>query len=241
MGDFTFLSLAGVIMSLEIRNILNGFAQFVFLAFLVTLPIITLSIDFIYLKQGLSENSMTEYLQEILLLLTTLSFAYTAYKDPSTRHFCVLLTGFFACMFIRELDGLFDLIFHGFWVIPATLVALFSIIFALRNKQQALSTFSCFVQSRHFITLNLGMALLLVFSRLFGIGELWEGILGSNYDRIVKRVAEEGLEVLGYTIIFYSAMGYLFSFLAWSKQAEGDNYSDFIEQKNLSLNQRSSR
>ena len=33
MGDFTFLSLAGVIMSLEIRNILNGFAQFVFLAF----------------------------------------------------------------------------------------------------------------------------------------------------------------------------------------------------------------
>ena len=58
------------------------------------------------------------------------------------------------------------------------------------------------------------MALLLVFSRIFGMGDLWQGILGLNYERIIKRVVEEGLEVLGYTVIFYAAMGYLKSFLA---------------------------
>jgi len=211
-------------MSSDLRIILKGIQQFLLLSFLVTLPIFTIFYDLIYtqqnllnLEQGLSEYSMTEYLQESLLFFTTLSFAYTAYKSAEIRHFCVLVTGFFACMLIRELDGFLDNIRHGFWVYPATLVALFSIIYALKAPDKTINAFAKFVQSRHFVTLNIGMTLLLVFSRIFGIGELWQGILGPDYERIIKRVVEEGLEVLGYTIIFYAAMGYLNSFLVCRK------------------------
>ncbi len=208
-------------MSSDLRIILKGLQQFLLLSLLVTLPILALAFDLIYMQhgvinldQGISESSATELLQETLLFCTTLSFAYTAYKDPSVRHFSVLITGFFACMLIREFDGLLDTIQHGFWVYPATLVALFSIIHALKAPDKTLSAFAKFVQSRHFISLSIGMTLLLVFSRIFGMGDLWQGILGPDYERIIKRVVEEGLEVLGYTVIFYAAMGYLKSFLA---------------------------
>ncbi|MGO2497498.1 MAG: hypothetical protein ACTH6I_05700 [Vibrio litoralis] len=73
------------------------------------------------------------------------------------------------------------------------------------------------------------MALLLVFSRLFGMGHFWQGILGPDYDRVIKRVVEEGLEVLAYVVIFYSAIGYLQGFLAWRKyRLVDENYAQFI-------------
>ena len=205
-------------MSSDIRIILKGFQQFLLLSFLAILPILTLSYDLIYTHhQGISEYSMTEYLQEILLLCTILIFSYIAYKERSVRHFAVLLAGFFCCLLIRELDALLDKIQHGFWVYPATLVALLSIGYALRELSETLRTFSKFVEHKHFITLNIGMVMLLVFSRIFGMGDLWQGILGEDYDRLVKRVVEEGLEVLGYTIICYSAIGYLDAFLSERK------------------------
>lgn len=216
-------------MSTDIRFILKGLGLFLLLAVLVTLPTATLSYDLIYLKHGIGEESLTEYFQEVILLLTALSFAYITYKESSTRHFCALVTGFFTCMFIRELDGLFDNVFHGFWIIPALLVTIIATLYASKNTKQAIHTFAHFTQSPHFISLCLGMALLLVFSRLFGMGHFWEGILGSNYDRTVKRVAEEGLEVLAYIVLFYSAVGYLQSFLTWRKyRIDGESYSDYI-------------
>ncbi|GLT15191.1 hypothetical protein [Vibrio algivorus] len=220
-------------MSTDIRFIFKGFGQFLLLALLVTLPIATLSYDLIYLKHGITETSLTEYFQELILLLSSLSFAYIAYKEPSTRHFCTLAAGFFGCMFIRELDGLFDLVFHGFWIVPALFLAAACMIFASRNIKQTIHTFSHFTQSRHFFSLCLGMSLLLVFSRLFGMGHFWQGILGPEYDRTIRRVTEEGLEVLGYTIIFYSSLGYLQSFLTWRKYRLNDeSYSEFIGKRN---------
>ena len=223
-------------MSNDIQNILKGFGQFLLLALLVTLPVVTLSYDLIYLKQGIGETSLTEYFQELILLLSALSFAYTAYQEPSIRHFCTLVAGFFGCMFIRELDGLLDLVFHGFWIIPVLILTAACVIYASRNIKQTIHTFSHFTQSSHFFSLCIGMALLLVFSRLFGMGHFWLGILGPEYDRTIKRVVEEGIEVLGYTIIFYSSLGYLQSFLTWRKYSlKDENYSEFINKRNQFL------
>lgn len=229
-------------MSNDIRWVLKGLGQFFFLAVLVSLPVVTLSYDLIYAKHGLVESSMTEYFQETLLFLTVLSFAYTAKKESSTRHFCVLVTGFFTCMLIREFDGVFDQIMHGFWVYPALLVTIVSIVYASREIRQTIHTFAHFTLSRHFFSLCLGMTLLLVFSRLFGMGKFWHGILGTDdYNRMINRVVEEGLEVLGYTIIFYSSVGYLQSFLAWRKhRLEDENYSDFISKRTQFFTNRTS-
>lgn len=229
-------------MHTDVRLILNGFGQFFFLALLVTLPVLTIGYDLIYLDNGLSESSVTEFLQAIVLFLSASSFYFIAYKEPSTRHFCVLVAGFFTCMLIREFDEFLDAIVHGFWVYPALLVALGSILFAARNAKQTIHTFAYFTQSRHFVSLCLGMALLLVFSRLFGMGEFWKGIMGPEYLRIVKLTAEESLEMLGYIVIFYAVVGYLQSFLSWRKyRIEGESYSEFIGKRNQFFAERASK
>ncbi|MGO2497499.1 MAG: hypothetical protein ACTH6I_05705 [Vibrio litoralis] len=53
-------------------------------------------------------------------------------------------------MFIRELDGLFDLVFHGFWIVPALLVAISAIAYASRDIKQTIYTFAHFTQNRNF-------------------------------------------------------------------------------------------
>ncbi|MBD1576327.1 hypothetical protein HC723_07745 [Vibrio sp. S11_S32] len=127
-----------------------------------------------------------------------------------------------ACLLIRELDGLFDLISHGFWVYPAAIVAASSIIYALKQKQQTIETFCLFVQSHNFISMCLGMGVLFVFSRLFCMGSLWDGLMQAHPERAVKNVAEEGTEMLGYMVIFFSCVSYLVDF---SHQEVGEKLS----------------
>lgn len=40
----------------------------------------------------------------------------------------------------------------------------------------------------------------------------WHQVMGSDFQRIVKNIAEETTELLGYTIIIYAAVNYIFSF-----------------------------
>lgn len=41
---------------------------------------------------------------------------------------------------------------------------------------------------------------------------IWHQVMGSDFQRIVKNIAEETTELLGYTIIIYAAVNYVFSF-----------------------------
>jgi hypothetical protein len=54
------------------------------------------------------------------------------------------------------------------------------------------------------------LALLLVYSRLFGMGVLWEQAMGANYVRDVKSIAEESTELMAYAMIWLAALGYWF-------------------------------
>lgn len=45
------------------------------------------------------------------------------------------------------------------------------------------------------------------------MGSFWHQVMGDDYIRIVKNIAEEGTEILGYTIIFYTSVNYLISYL----------------------------
>ena len=199
------------------RILKHFFLRFFFLCILLTLPVICIRVDILYLHNELSEQSLTEYLQELFLFGDILIFTYAAYSSFYVRRFCVLLVGFFACLLVRELDGLFDLISHGFWIYPALIIAVSSIVYALQQKQQTIDAFCLFVQSHNFISMCLGIGILFVFSRLFGMGSLWNG-LQHNPERLVKNVAEEGTESLGYIIIF-SLVLLIYLTLTLKKQA----------------------
>ncbi len=51
-----------------------------------------------------------------------------------------------------------------------------------------------------------GVMLLLVFSRLFGMGSFWHNVMGDDYVRAVKNIAEEGTELLAYCLIAFASL-----------------------------------
>lgn len=54
-----------------------------------------------------------------------------------------------------------------------------------------------------------GFLVVLVFSRLFGIHALWQHLMLGDYNRVVKNMAEEGTELLGYGLCWLASVRYL--------------------------------
>lgn len=192
----------------DIQKIQKGLLQFFIQCIVAAIAYLVIRTDIIVLKNGLSENSLTEYYQQILLLIVIFSFSYIAVVKKEARSFSLLIIGFFSCMCIRESDGVLDKVYHGFWLVPALLVAFSCIYFALKDTKGLLSTAAHFFDSRYFYTLSCALVIVLVFSRLAGMGYLWQTLLDDHYIRTIKNLAEEGTELLGYSLLAYSALGF---------------------------------
>lgn len=205
-------------MSIYPRFFISKIFNFIFLLVLVALPILVVRYDVFTLHNNIPEQSATEYTEQLLLFLTSLLFVFLGIKHTLYRQGLFLVAGFFSCLFVRELDSFFDeLFFHGFWIYPALLIAMITISYALLARKQTLASLFLFMKNHNFVVLCLGLSIIFVFSRLLGMGSMWHQILGNNYLRIIKNIIEETSELLGYTIIFYAAVNYYFSF---SKQIQ---------------------
>lgn len=167
-----------------------------------------LMFDVIVLGNNIPELSATEITQEVLLAVASLLFLMLAIYKPNERGFLMLAAGFFCAMLIRELDVLFDMIHHGFWVYPALLVSLGAMFCARSNPGTTLKPLAQFIRTPQFNTISYGIAIVLVFSRIFGMGELWHAVMDEYFVRTVKNVAEEGIELLGYGFIFSGCVSY---------------------------------
>lgn len=194
----------------NIKAIQKGMLQLFIQICIVSMAYLVIRIDILVLKNDLGEHSLSEYYQQTLLLLVVISFLYIARINAQLRHFSVLVAGFFACMLIRELDSYFDtLVMHGFWLYLAFLVAFLCSCYAMKEKSQLLITSALFFESSYFYTMSSAIVIILVFSRLFGMSDLWQVLLGEHYIRGVKNVVEEGVEILGYSLLIYSSLGFV--------------------------------
>lgn len=171
----------------------------------------TLWIDIKLLGNTISENSLTEISEQTLLLLSALSFAWLARTHQHLRAVAQLIGSFFAVMLIRELDKWFDIIQHGAWFYPAMLTTIISIAYALKHKSEFKPQMATFLKSGHMAQLVVGTMMLLISSRLFGMSELWQAIMGDNYIRAVKNAVEEGSELFSYYMIATAAIGTAYS------------------------------
>ena len=54
----------------------------------------------------------------------------------------------------------------------------------------------------------MALGALLVYSRLLGMGAIWEGLLAEQYLRVFKNAVEETTELLGYVLIAAAAVTY---------------------------------
>ncbi|MCG9726755.1 hypothetical protein [Vibrio brasiliensis] len=178
-----------------------------------------LRIDFTLLHHGLGENSVTELAQSLMLAIASMSFFTLSRNNREIRHASVLIGGFFAVLFIRESDMWFDMVFHGAWVIPALLITALSCYYALREGRSSIHQLAEILNSRFMPTLITAVVLLLVFSRLYGMGSFWHSVMGEHYLRDVKNLSEEGIELLCYSLIaFCSVKTY---FLLRKRSAQG--------------------
>ncbi|WP_162940913.1 hypothetical protein [Photobacterium salinisoli] len=202
----------------SVNPLLTPVALFMAIAVMAAIAAFIIKIEMLQLSGNLGENSLVEYTQELFLFLTSALFLGVAIKQPGQKGFAVLVSAFFMVLLIRELDGLLDLIWHGFWKFPAVVVAVLGIAYArkhLTTTQQSLSRYS---KHASFGLMLGGMATLLVFSRLFGMGEIWQTAMQDNYMREVKNLAEEGVELLGYSLILSAAIWYCLPGLVNKKQ-----------------------
>lgn len=195
-------------MQLPINTLLQAGVGFVLRLALVAVAITLLWLDLAVFHTDLLELSFTEIGQELMLLACALLF-WLAPAAKEARGFKVLAGGFFACLLMRELDGLFDPISHSAWCWPLMLIAGGCIGFACKasNRASTLSGILAFLKSREFSAFSTGFAVL-VFSRVFGMGALWHLILQGGYARLAKTAVEEGIELLTYTLWLAASLEY---------------------------------
>lgn len=185
------------------------FLSFGLAAIISSFFLLLLFVDVLVLKNELTEISITEILQEIILTIIVSIFIFLAWKRPILRRGLVLIAGFFACMLVREFDFLFDYFKPYFsWFPLAVIIAVTCLYYAYKNVEETFLGLADFCASNSFYLMFCGLLIVLVFSRIMGISMLWEGALGDSYIRVVKNVFEEGSESFGYLICLLATVKY---------------------------------
>jgi hypothetical protein len=193
----------------DLQLVKSALARFGIMLTLTLFSVAMVFVDIFIAKTDILETSFTEVSQEVMLALIAGLFWLSA-REPGQRGVGILIGGFFACMLIRELDGLFDPISHSFWLWPALLTAGTCLYRALGYRgawRDVVSGLARFSVRPAFGFIMAGL-LALIFSRLFGMGSLWHGILQEGYARLAKTTVEEGVELLAYSICLGGALDY---------------------------------
>ncbi|MGK3143929.1 hypothetical protein [Pantoea sp. C2G6] len=182
---------------------------FLMAALFLTLTIVPIYIDVAWMHNALHETSFTETTQELMLASIALLFFIAAQRRPAQRGALTLVAGFYSCMLIRELDFAFDTIQHGSWVWFALAVTAGSLAVALRTPKKTVHALANLLLHRNWPVMASGFLVVLIFSRLFGIHALWQHLMLGDYNRVVKNMAEEGTELLGYSLCWLASVRYL--------------------------------
>ena len=175
---------------------------FIIISLLSAGVITTINIDYFFLENNISERSLTELFQQLLLLASAAIFIWSATKVEESRTLFILVAGFFGCMFLRELDYYFDMIVHGFWFYPTILLASSVIIYSIKHSTYFISSVRTFSQTNAYFNILVGLVIVMIFSRLFGSGTLWKEVMNDDYHHIYKTIIQEGLELFGYVFLF---------------------------------------
>ena len=156
------------------------------------------------------EGSKTEMLQQLFLLLTSLTFFAAGLFSKSHKAIAYMFGGGVLMALIRELDTYFDRIYHGAWFPFAMVVAGLTIVLVWRQKRQIWKNLEEFYSTPAFGILLSGFLSVFIFSRIFGAKKVWTALfeverLAASH-RWVKNAVEEGSELFGYTLLLIAAV-----------------------------------
>lgn len=154
------------------------------------------------------ELTFTEIGQEVILFVLFLFYLFIGSKWKEIRVVSNFISLFFLMAFIREFNFLIDK-----WIIPVLLILAIMIWLFIRDfkKIRAASIrFFSLPASHWFLS---GFLITLIFSRLFGRSKFWRILYPEENYRLAKAATEEGIELLGDTLMLISAFEFLLYYL----------------------------
>ena len=86
------------------------------------------------------------------------------------------------------------------------MVNLINLIYARKFPGTVSGPLVYYFQTSPFAYITIGLMIVLLFSRIFGSGFVWREIMADNYATVYKAIIQEGVELLGYTFIFYRSI-----------------------------------
>lgn len=152
------------------------------------------------------EVSMTEITQEVILFILGVIFLIAARYSRQIAPVFKLASVFFFMAFIREFNNQIDYWFY--LVLPLIFVFAWILVKERKSLFTALKGFLEIPSTAYFVT---GFLVTFVFSRFFGRTVLWESIMEDSYNRWAKNAAEEGIELLGYSLFLIAGIEILYS------------------------------
>lgn len=157
-----------------------------------------------------SEHSATEKMQDAFAFLISMLFLVGAWLSKSLRPAAIIVATLAGMMFIREFDAFLDEnLFDGAWQVLVLIVIAASTIYLFKQPypvKPSMVEFSRLSSAGIFLS---GFLVIMAFSRLIGRGSFWEAVMGDAYMRVVKNIAEEGTELMGYALLLISAVEFL--------------------------------
>ncbi|QDW25858.1 hypothetical protein FFJ24_013915 [Pedobacter sp. KBS0701] len=154
-----------------------------------------------------NEESVVEYVQSLLLLLSALTYLYISFKHKSSFPLAFALFSFTMASLIREQDAFLDEhVYDGAWQTGAFGLLLLATIIVYRNKRLFFANLNDFVNKFSFGILLSGILTTYIFARLYGRKVFWMAVMENQYTRDVKNVSEESLELFGYTLILIATV-----------------------------------
>ena len=173
------------------------------------------------LERSVKEDSAIEIAQESYLFIIVVILIVQSFKIPKYKNLSYILALFFAMHLVREFDLFLDMVFDGLWQIIAFSMLGLAVLLFVKNKQIIIQQIGALKNDISTGLFLIGLTLLHVFSRLWGKSDNWKTLLEDNYRRVFKDLAEEGIELVSYSILLIATIQ-LFLTLKSSTSKDGE-------------------
>ena len=173
-----------------------------------------------------TENSFTEIGQEAILFLVFAIYLFLGFKWKAIQPVSNIISLFFLISFIREFNNYFE---H--WIYPVAVIMIITVLLIIRDWKKIWKGVPEFFSLPVSNWLISGFLITYVFSRLFGRGKLWRILYNDETYRYAKNVAEEGIELLGYSLILISAVELLIYYYFEARKNSGIQDSESTTEK----------
>lgn len=154
-----------------------------------------------------TELGFTEFTQTLVLATCCAMLIYIRQVLKVWPTVTLLLLAFLAASLVREQDYFLDeFIARNTWKVLVSLIVIPSIAWVVIKRRHFLEEFAHYSNTFAFGLFTAGVLTTYIFSRLYGRQDFWRAVLQDNFTREFKDVAEEVVELLGYSLILIATL-----------------------------------